>query len=57
MEVTKSNADATKPKATTGGHSFALPPLPYAENSLEPVITARTIGFHYGKHHKAMWTT
>jgi Fe-Mn family superoxide dismutase len=57
MEVTMSNADATKPKATTGGHSFALPPLPYAENSLEPVITARTIGFHYGKHHKAMWTT
>jgi Fe-Mn family superoxide dismutase len=28
-----------------------LPPLPYAENALEPVITARTIGFHYGKHH------
>ncbi|MCL7489482.1 MAG: superoxide dismutase [Desulfobulbaceae bacterium] len=30
-----------------------LPPLPYAENALEPVITARTIGFHYGKHHQA----
>jgi Fe-Mn family superoxide dismutase len=30
-----------------------LPPLPYAENALEPVITAKTIGFHYGKHHKA----
>jgi superoxide dismutase, Fe-Mn family len=30
-----------------------LPPLPYAENALEPVISARTIGFHYGKHHKA----
>ncbi|WNV04262.1 superoxide dismutase [Candidatus Methylospira mobilis] len=29
-----------------------LPPLPYAENALEPVITANTIGFHYGKHHK-----
>lgn len=29
-----------------------LPPLPYAENALEPVITATTIGFHYGKHHK-----
>lgn len=33
--------------------SLALPPLPYAENALEPVITARTIGFHHGKHHKA----
>ena len=29
-----------------------LPPLPYAENALGPVITAHTIGFHYGKHHK-----
>ncbi|HVO76424.1 MAG TPA: superoxide dismutase [Candidatus Bathyarchaeia archaeon] len=30
-----------------------LPPLPYAANALEPVISANTIGFHYGKHHKA----
>ncbi|MDP2854586.1 MAG: superoxide dismutase [Smithellaceae bacterium] len=30
----------------------ALPPIPYAENALEPFITADTIGFHYGKHHK-----
>src|SRR5450759_2599117 len=29
-----------------------LPSLPYADNSLEPVISAKTIGFHYGKHHK-----
>jgi len=29
-----------------------LPPLPYAETALEPVITANTIGYHYGKHHK-----
>lgn len=29
-----------------------LPSLPYAENALEPVISANTIGFHYGKHHK-----
>ena len=32
---------------------FSLPTLPYAENALEPVISARTISFHYGKHHKA----
>ncbi len=32
---------------------FTLPPLPYAENALEPVISARTMRFHYGKHHKA----
>ncbi|MFO7688033.1 MAG: superoxide dismutase [Desulfobacterales bacterium] len=29
-----------------------LPPLPYAENALESVISAKTLGFHYGKHHK-----
>jgi superoxide dismutase, Fe-Mn family len=29
-----------------------LPPLPYAQNALEPVVSARTIGIHYGKHHK-----
>jgi superoxide dismutase, Fe-Mn family len=32
--------------------SLSLPPLPYAENALEPVISAKTIGFHYGKHHR-----
>ena len=32
---------------------FGLPPLPYAEDALAPVISARTIGFHYGKHHRA----
>ena len=29
-----------------------LPPLPYAENALDPIITATTLGYHYGKHHK-----
>lgn len=29
------------------------PPLPYPEDALEPVISARTLSFHYGKHHKA----
>ena len=30
--------------------SDAPPPLPYAEDALEPVISARTVSFHYGKH-------
>lgn len=29
-----------------------LPPFPYAENAFAPIITANTIGFHYGKHHQ-----
>ncbi|WP_461662302.1 superoxide dismutase [Humidesulfovibrio sp.] len=28
-----------------------MAPLPYAMNALEPVISARTLEFHYGKHH------
>jgi len=32
--------------------AHVLPPLPYVENALEPAISAKTIGFHYGKHHK-----
>ncbi len=31
---------------------FTLMALPYADNALAPVISANTIGFHYGKHHK-----
>lgn len=32
---------------------FELPQLPYAPEALEPVISAKTISFHYGKHHAA----
>lgn len=32
---------------------FTLPPLPYAENALMPVISTNTMSFHYGKHHQA----
>ena len=31
--------------------TFKLPPLPYAEDALEPFIDARTMGIHHGKHH------
>lgn len=33
--------------------SFELPALPYAMDALEPYISAKTMEFHYGKHHKA----
>ena len=32
---------------------FELPKLPYAQHELEPVISERTMSFHYGKHHQA----
>jgi superoxide dismutase, Fe-Mn family len=31
---------------------FTLPKLPYAEDALEPHISAETMALHYGKHHK-----
>ena len=31
---------------------FNLPPLPFAEDALEPVISAETLKLHHGKHHK-----
>ena len=45
-------AAAPKATATLVAGGFALPPLPFAENALEPFISERTLGFHYGKHHK-----
>lgn len=35
---------------------FALPPLPYLEDALAPVISATTLSFHHGKHHQAYVT-
>jgi Fe-Mn family superoxide dismutase len=50
MAADAANAAAT-PAGTPGG-PFTLPPLPYAESALDPVISANTLGFHYGKHHR-----
>jgi Fe-Mn family superoxide dismutase len=38
--------------AASTSSPLSLPALPWAENALEPVISAKTISFHYGKHHK-----
>lgn len=36
--------------------AFTLPELPYAQDALEPHITANTLSFHHGKHHNAYVT-
>jgi len=33
--------------------AFELMPLPYDSEALQPAISAETLGFHHGKHHKA----
>jgi superoxide dismutase, Fe-Mn family len=47
MDMATTNAILTTAKP------IILPPLPWADNALEPFISKNTIGFHYGKHHKA----
>jgi Superoxide dismutase len=53
-ETDMSKMDTANSSIVPGAPSIqTLPPLPYAENALEPIITAKTMSFHYGKHHKA----
>ena len=33
--------------------AFELPSLPYDDGALEPAVSANTLSFHHGKHHKA----
>ena len=44
--------DATQ-KPPASNLTVKLPTLPYGEGALAPVISKRTLSFHYGKHHKA----
>ena len=43
---------ATSLAARAKALHFSLPPLPYAEDALAPVISAETLKLHHGKHHK-----
>src|ERR1700761_6549105 len=51
-EPTASMATSVVP-AFLGSSPQTLPPLPWADNALEPTISTRTIGIHHGKHHRA----
>jgi Fe-Mn family superoxide dismutase len=48
-------AAAAAPALLDLGHGprppFVLPPLPYPASALAPVISARTVQFHYHRHH------
>jgi superoxide dismutase, Fe-Mn family len=50
--VSMDAADSAR-QPETGSVPHILPPLPYAMNALEPVISATTLAVHHGKHHKA----
>ncbi len=42
--------------AAQSGSQYVLAPLPYTDHALEPVISAHTLSFHYGRHHNTYVT-
>jgi len=38
-------------KGDSSMKEITLAPLPYADDALAPTVSAKTISFHYGKHH------
>jgi Fe-Mn family superoxide dismutase len=44
---------AAEAPVSVGASPLSQPPLPFEPKALEPTISAETISFHYGKHHKA----
>lgn len=53
LAVLAKMGDSSTTAATAGSPVFILLALPYSQNALEPYISARTMSFHYGKHHQA----
>lgn len=51
--VARATEPATPPTPAAPTGPFTLPVLPYADGALDPVISANTLGFHHGKHHRA----
>ncbi|MBW9061145.1 superoxide dismutase [Agrobacterium pusense] len=44
-----------RPHVARAALPLSQPALPFAEADLMPVISAKTVGLHYGKHHKAYY--
>ncbi|UXS33305.1 superoxide dismutase [Agrobacterium tumefaciens] len=44
-----------RPHVARAALPLKQPSLPFAEGDLAPVISAKTVGLHYGKHHKAYY--
>jgi superoxide dismutase, Fe-Mn family len=53
LEPANAATHSSQVPAYLGSSPLTQPPLPFAENALDPVISTRTIGIHYGKHHRA----
>jgi Fe-Mn family superoxide dismutase len=53
LAVTASAVCATRASAKDAPAIYAIPPLPYAFDALEPFIDATTMEIHHDKHHQA----
>ncbi|WP_072143659.1 superoxide dismutase [Pseudanabaena sp. 'Roaring Creek'] len=56
-EVSAQNLQSSKIDKQNSKGQFALPPLPYAYNALEPFIDEQTMRLHHDKHHLASINT
>jgi Fe-Mn family superoxide dismutase len=45
-------SEGVSPLEAFRGGDYVLPPLPYAKDSLEPVLSTETLSLHHGKHHQ-----
>ncbi len=54
--VALAGAGPARAAAPLGASPQSLPPLPYAPDALAPAISARTVDFHYTKHHAGYFT-
>lgn len=53
LAITARGQDTGKTPAADGSPAaYTRPALPYAQDALEPYVSARTMGFHYEKHHQ-----
>jgi Fe-Mn family superoxide dismutase len=43
----------TRPSFSQASGPFSLPPLPYPDDALAPVMSPTTVSLHYGTHHRA----
>jgi Fe-Mn family superoxide dismutase len=56
FSLSSTGQDKTSKGHFEGVPASEFPPLPYAYNTLEPYIDARTMEIHYDKHHRAYYT-
>jgi Fe-Mn family superoxide dismutase len=53
VTATAAAFSASAPHIARAAVPFEQPKLPYTEGDLAPTISSKTVGLHYGKHHKA----